>query len=270
MSANGLFHGLARSLILALCITSVLLTGCESSRERKLLNSNPAAIYKVAHVRMESGDYKSAIKLMEALTARFPFTEQARQSHLDLIYCYYKDGESESATDAADTFIRENPINPRVDYAYYVKGLVDFERTPNLFERWFHADLTKRPPITARKSFDAFGHVVQKYPKSPYAHDALQRMIYLRNRLADYDVHVAQYYIERGAYVGASQRAAETIQLYDGAPETQQALKILITANERLGLDDKVAETRKIYADNFSGSTPKVRAEKDRRWWQFW
>jgi outer membrane protein assembly factor BamD len=266
MSANGF----GRGLILALCITLVVLTGCESSRERKLLNSNPAAIYKVAHDRMESGDYKSAIKLMEGLTARFPFTEQARQSHLDLIYCYYKDGESESATDAADTFIRENPINPRVDYAYYVKGLVDFERTPNLIERWFHADLTKRPPVTARKSFDAFHRVVQQFPKSPYAHDSLQRMIYLRNRLADYDVHVADYYMERGAYVGASERAAETIQQYDGAPATQDALKILIAANERLGLNEKADQSRKVYDDNFSGKTPKLTAEKDRHWWKFW
>ncbi|HTY92534.1 MAG TPA: outer membrane protein assembly factor BamD [Steroidobacteraceae bacterium] len=266
MSANGL----ARGLIVILCITSGLLAGCESSRERKLLNSNPAAIYKVAHDRMQSGDYKSAIKLMEGLTARFPFTEQARQAHLDLIYCYYKDGEGESATDAADTFIRENPINPRVDYAYYVKGLVDFERTPNLFERWFHADLTKRPPVTARKAFDSFRHVVQQYPKSIYAHDALQRMVYLRNRLADYDVHIAQYYIERGAYVGASQRAAEAIQQFDGAPETQQALKILIAADERLGLTDKAEQARKVYAENFSGSTPNLKAEKDRRWWQLW
>jgi outer membrane protein assembly factor BamD len=263
MSANGL----ARGLILALCITSVLLTGCESARERKLLNSNPAAIYKVAHDRMESGDYKSAIKLMEALTARFPFTEQAKQSHLDLIYCYYKDGESESATDAADTFIRENPINPRVDYAYYVKGLVDFERSPNLFERWFHADLTKRPPVTARKSFESFRHVVQSFPKSMYAHDSLQRMVYLRNRLADYDVHVAQYYMQRGAYVGAAQRAAETIEQFDGAPETEQALRILIQANERLGLNDKAEQARQVYADNFSGKIQNLKPEKDRRWW---
>src|SRR5580658_3989518 len=263
-------NGLARGLILALCITSVLLTGCESSRERKLLNSNPAAIYKVAHERMESGDYKSAIKLMEALTARFPFTEQARQSHLDLIYCYYKDNEGESATDAADTFIRENPINPRVDYAYYVKGLVDFERTPNLFERWFHADLTKRPPVTARKSFDAFQKVVKQYPKSAYAYDSLQRMIYLRNRLANYDVHVAQYYMKRGAYAAASERAAEAIEQYSGAPATEDALKILIAADERLGLADKALQARAVYADNFSGKTPNLRAEKDRRWWQFW
>jgi outer membrane protein assembly factor BamD len=270
MSANGLGRGWAHGLILALCITSVLTTGCESSRERKLLNSNPAAIYKVAHQRMENGDYKSAIKLMEGLTARFPFTEQARQSHLDLIYCYYKDGESDSATDAADTFIRENPINPRVDYAYYVKGLVDFERTPNLLERWFHTDLTKRPPVTARKAFDAFHKVVQLYPKSIYAHDSLQRMVYLRNRLADYDVHVAQYYMARGAYVGAAQRATETIEQFDGAPETQQALKILIAANERLALTDKAELARRVYADNFSGSTPNLRAEKDRHWWRLW
>jgi outer membrane protein assembly factor BamD len=266
MSANGL----ARGLILALCITSVLLTGCESGRERKLLNSNPAAIYKVAHDRMETGDYRSAIKLFEGLTARFPFTEQSRQAHLDLIFCYYKDGEAESATDAADTFIRENPINPRIDYAYYVKGLVDFERTPNLMERGFHADLTKRPPVTARKSFDSFRHIVQQHPKSPYAHDALQRMIYLRNRLAEYDVHVATYYMKRGAYVGASERAAETIQEFDGAPETENALKILIAADERLGLTDKADQARKVYTENFSGNTPNLKPEKDRHWWQFW
>jgi outer membrane protein assembly factor BamD len=270
MSANGLVRHLTRGLILALCITSVLLTGCESSRERKLLNSNPAAIYKVAHERMETGDYKSAIKLMEALTARFPFTEQARQAHLDLIYCYYKDGETESATDAADTFIRENPINPRIDYAYYIKGLVDFERTPNVMERWFRADLTKRPPSTARKAFDSFRHVVTQHPKSAYAHDSLQRMLYLRNRLAGYDVHVAQYYIARGAYIAASERAVQAIEQFDGAPETRDALKILITADERLGLTDKADQARKVYAENFSGNTPNVKAEKDRRWWQFW
>ncbi len=270
MSVNGPVHGLARGLTLALCLTSALLTGCQSSSERRLLATNPAAIYKVAHDRMEGGDYRSAINLMEALMARFPFTEQARQSHLDLIYVYYKDGQSESASDAADTFIRENPINSRIDYAYYMKGMLDFERTPNILERVFRADLTKRPPVTARKSFDSFRRVVQDYPKSAYAHDSLQRMIYLRNRLADYDVHVAEYYMRRGAYAGASQRAAETIEDYPGAPETQEALKILIEAEERLGLTDKADQARAVYAANFSGSTPELKAEKDRRWWQIW
>ncbi len=124
--------------------------------------------------------------------------------------------------------------------------------------------------MSARKAFDSFRHVVQQSPKSPYAHDSLQRMIYLRNRLAGYDVHVAQYYIARGAYVAASERSAEAIQQFDGAPETEQALKILITADERLGLNDKADQARKVYAENFSGATPNVKAEKDRRWWQLW
>jgi outer membrane protein assembly factor BamD len=270
MSVNRSANGLVRGLVLALCITSVLLSGCETSRERKLLNSNPAAIYKVAHDRMQSTDYKSAIKLLEGLTARFPFTEQARQARLDLIYCYYKSGEGESATDAADTFIRENPINPRIDYAYYIKGLVDFERTPNLMEHWFRSDLTKRPPVTARKSFDSLRHIVQQFPQSLYAYDSRQRMVYLRNRLANYDVHVAQYYMARGAYAAASQRAADAIEQYAGAPATEDALKILIAADERLGLADKALQARAVYADNFSGRTPNLRAEKDRRWWQIW
>src|SRR4029077_2704142 len=109
---------------------------------------------------LDSYDYSSAIKTYEQLTARFPFTDQARQERLDLIYAYYRSGERESATDAADTFIRENPTHPRVDYAWYIKGLVDFERTPNVIEHLFRADLTQRPPSTARKAFAAFKTVV--------------------------------------------------------------------------------------------------------------
>ena len=125
------------------------------------------------------------------LQSRFPFSEPARQAQLDLIYAYYKNRETDPAIDAADTFIRENPTNPRVDYAYYMKGLVYFERQANFMERWFHVDLSKRPPINARKSFDAFVELMKKYPHSPYDADARQRMIFLRNRLADFELHVA-------------------------------------------------------------------------------
>ena len=261
---------LSRGLLVAFCISCTLLAGCHSAR-RKAEQNNPVAIYRLAHQRMLGGDYKSTVKLLETLTARFPFTPQARQAHLDLIYCYYRDGEDESATDAADTFIRENPINPRVDYAYYMKGLIDFERTPNVFERWFHADLTKRPPATARKSFEAFRRLIQSYPKSEYAHDALQRMVYLRNRLADYDVHVAEYYMRRGAFVGAQQRATDAIQQYDGAPGVKDAVKILIAADDRLGLTARADQARQVYAANFSEAAPeRLAAQKDKSWWQFW
>ena len=118
---------------------------------------------------MDAYDFNTPIKTYEALTASFPFTDEARQARLDLIYAYYRAGEKESATDAAETFIRENPTHPRVDYAWYMKGLVDFERTPNAIERLFRVDLAKRPPSTARKAFAAFNTVVEQYPKSEYA-----------------------------------------------------------------------------------------------------
>ena len=124
-----------------------------SSNRKDPTKSSPEVLYKKAHKSLDSYDFNAAIKQYEALTARFPFTDQARQARLDLIYAYYRAGEGESATDAAETFIRENPTHPRVDYAWYVKGLVDFERSPNAIEHLFRVDLTQRPPSTARKAF---------------------------------------------------------------------------------------------------------------------
>ena len=207
------------------------------------------ALYKKAHKALEGYDFNGAIKSYEQLTARFPFTDEARQARLDLIYAYYRAGEGESATDAAETFIRENPTHPRVDYAYYVKGLVDFERSPNAIERLFHADLTKRPPSTARKAFAAFKTVVEQYPKSEYAHDSLQRMVYLRNRLASYEVHVARYYYKRGAYVAAAQRARGAIEQYDGSPAVHEALDMLIQCSDHLPLQAPDHAGREARAD---------------------
>ena len=137
---------------------------------------------------MRTGNYPSAIQRYELLEARYPFSEQAKQGQLDLMYAYYKNHAAESAVDQADQFIRENPAHPRVDYAHYIKGLVYFESGANWVERLFRADIAKRPPQDARKSFQSFQTLVQQYPKSPYAADARQRMVYLRNRLADYEV----------------------------------------------------------------------------------
>ena len=131
------------------------------------------------------------------------------------------------ALDQADTFIRENPTHPRIDYAYYVKGLVEFERSANFIERWFNVDLDARPPQSARGAFNSFRRVVEEYPKSEYAHDARRRMIHLRNRLADYEIYVARYYLDRGAYIGAAQRAKQTIEQFDGAPAIRDALATL-------------------------------------------
>jgi outer membrane protein assembly factor BamD len=227
-------------------------------------------LYQNAKKDLNDYNYNGAIKTYEQLTAVYPFSDQARQAQLDLIYAYYRAGETDSAIDACDTFIRENPTHPRVDYAYYMKGLVNFEKQPNAVERFFHVDLSKRPPSTANKSFAAFRTVVQQYPKSAYAYDARQRMIYLRDRLASYDVDIARYYLKRGAYVGAARRAKLVIDNYEGAPATRDALAIMIVSYDRLGMKTLADEARRVYAANFTGKVTEVAAATQRHWWQFW
>jgi len=261
--------GSLRSVVLALCIALLAVPACRT-RHHAARESNPETLYKKAHQSLNSSDYQNAIKTYESLTARFPFTDQARQARLDLIYAYYRSGESESATDAADTFIRENPTHPRVDYAWYIKGLVDFERVPNAVERMFHVDMANRAPATARKSFAAFKTVVEKYPKSEYAYDARQRMVFLRNRLADYEVNVAKYYLKRGAYVAAAQRAKEAIEQFDGAPAIRQALEILIAAYDRLDLQELASQARQVHEANYGSDVQRLQPATKRSWWKFW
>jgi outer membrane protein assembly factor BamD len=263
--------GPVRGSLVALFIALLAVSGCHTNPNRKQEKKvTPEALYKKAHKSLDNYDFNGAIKSYEQLTARFPFTDEARQARLDLIYAYYRAGEKESAIDAAETFIRENPTHPRVDYAWYMKGLVDFERTPNAIERLFHADLTKRPPSDARKSFAAFKTVVEQYPKSEYAHDALQRMTYLRDRLASYEVHVAQFYFKRGAYVAAGQRAKGCVEQYDGAPAVKDALDILIQSYDRLNLQPLAEQTRQVYAANYSAKVTVSQADVKKSWWRFW
>ena len=262
--------GPVRGSVVALCIVLLAVAGCRTHRERDEKKASPDVLYKRARHDLNSNDFNAAIKIYEQLTARFPFTDEARQARLDLIYAYYRAGERESATDAAETFIRENPTHPRVDYAWYVKGLVEFERTPNVIEHLFRADLTQRPPSTARKAFAAFKTVVEQYPKSEYAHDSLQRMIYLRNRLASYEVHVARYYFKRGAYVAAAQRCKGAIEQYDGAPALREALQIMIESYDRLNLQPLAAQTRQVYEANYAGDVRQSQAEVKKSWWKIW
>ena len=261
--------GPVRGTVVALLVALLALSGC-AHKNRQLQQSSPEVLYKKAKKSLDSYDYGQAIKTYEQLTARFPFTDQARQARLDLIYAYYRAGEKESATDAADTFVRENPTHPRVDYAWYVKGLVDFERSANAIEKLFRVDLTQRPPSTARKSFAAFRTVVEQYPKSEYAHDAQQRMVYLRDRLADYEVHVARYYMKRGAYVAAAQRAKGCVDNFDGAPAVKDALKMMIEAYDRLNLKPLADKAREVYQLNYGAEIAQAQADIKKPWWKIW
>lgn len=236
--------------LIALLLAVFAVTGCKSRGPEADIKGSPERIHADATRDMASGNFAAAIQKLEMIEARFPFSEAAKQGQIDLIYAYYKNREAESAIDQADQFIRENPTHPRVDYAWYVKGLVYFESGANVLERLFRADVTMRPPQEARKSFQAFQTLLQQYPKSPYAADARQRMVYLRNRLADYEVHVARYYMKRGAYVGALNRARGVVETYDGAPAVMDALDIAARAYRRLGMDDLALVVDRIIAEN--------------------
>ena len=227
-------------------------------------------VYERAHRAMLQSDFPTAIRIYEALMARYPFATETRQSRLDVIYAYYRAGESESAIDAADTFIRENPTHPRIDYAWYLKGLTDFERMPNFMERWFRVDLDQRPPTQARRSFAAFLTVVEQYPNSDYAHDARRRMVYLRNRLAEYEIAVAHYYVHRGAYVAAAQRAKVAIEEFDGAPAVREALEILIECYDQMELKDLAAQTRQMYRANYEAEYDEHKGAAKKKWWKPW
>jgi outer membrane protein assembly factor BamD len=267
MGSSALSFSRSGLLLAAVLASAMALSGCKSWRDREVAPGEPSVMYERAHKLLSSGDYGTAVKVYEALDARYPFSEQARQGRLDILYAYYKSGETETAIDAADQFIRENPTHPRADYAWYIKGLVHFERTPNALERWFRADLTRRPPQDARASFQSFQTLVERYPNSDYVHDARLRMVFLRNRLADYEVHVADFYLRRRAYVAALDRAKFCIENYDGAPAVRQALDIMVASYEGMGLKDLADQSRAVYALNF----PDGKLKRDRKsWYQFW
>jgi outer membrane protein assembly factor BamD len=249
---------------------AVALSGCKTRDGREGPMTDPQQVYERAARSLRNGDYPLAIRVYEALMARYPFAAETRQSRLDVIYAYYRAGESESAIDAADTFIRENPTHPRIDYAWYLKGLTDFERMPNFLERWFRVDLNQRPPTQARRSFASFATVVEQYPNSDYAHDARRRMVYLRNRLAEYEIAVAKYYVNRGAYVAASQRAKVAIEEFDGAPAVREALEIMILCYERMDLKELAAQTRQMYRANYEAEAGERRIAPKRKWWKLW
>lgn len=267
---------LTRAFAVTLVSVGLLATaGCGSfgkeRRQEKLARDSAERVYSDAQQDLRAGNYPSAIQRYEWLEARYPFSEQARQGQLDLMYAYYKSGAGDSAVDQAEEFIRENPTHPRVDYAYYIRGLVYFESGANWVERRFNVDMAKRPPSEARKSFQAFQTLVMQYPRSPYAADARQRMVYLRNRLAGYEAAVARYYLRRGAYVGAANRARGILENYDGSTATTEALRILEEAYRGLGLDDlatRTAEVRK--ANALPDEAGKSTGRKRDSWWRFW
>ena len=230
------------------------LSACASNDEPYDAVQDLQDAYEQAQTYIRNGNYQRGVQILEAIQARYPFSDVARQVQLDLMYAYYKSGAPELAIEAADTFMRENPIHPRVDYALYIKGLAYFSDEPGILERWFRKDTTKRPPKDVEQSYQAFRRLVERYPASEYAPDAQQRIVFLKNRLAAYENWVADYYLRRGAYVAAANRAKNALEAYNGADSNEESLRIMISAYEELGLNDLAADAQRVLELNFPDS----------------
>ena len=237
--------------LLPIALLAIALSGCAGNDEQQTEVQNITEAFETAKLSIERGNYSRGIQVFEAIQARYPFSDLARQIQLELMYAYYKSGRKEEAVEAADTFMRENPIHPRVDYALYIRGLAYYESAPGVLERWFNKDITKRPPKDFALAYSSLRQLVERFPASEYAPDAEQRMVAIKNRLADYENHVADYYLRRGAYVAALNRAKASLEQFNGATGNVRSLEIMAEAYEELGMTDLASDTRRVLRENF-------------------
>jgi outer membrane protein assembly factor BamD len=246
-------------LVLLAALAASALVAC-GGRNNLVRDGGPTKLYDQGQKQMNATDYPSAIKSFQALQSRYPFAPETRQAQLDLIYLYYKGGQPEQAIDAAEAFERENPTHPRVDYCMYMRGRVYFDQEANFLEKFFRVDMSKRPPKDTMKSYSTFEDMIRRFPNSEYVADARQRMVYLRNRLARFENYVAQYYINRGAYVAAINRSKYALEHYPGAPELEKTMQIMITGYEKLGMKDLATDAQRVYAATWGGQSPTQQA----------
>jgi outer membrane protein assembly factor BamD len=246
---NPVFFRHARLLLIAILGGSLL--ACSGKDEFRTEVENITDAYNMAQESIERKNYRRGIQVFEAIQARFPFSDLSRQIQLELLHAYYKSGQHEQAVEAADTFMRENPTHARVDYALYIKALSYFEGDPGILERWFKRDTTRRPPVDVDLAYTSLRRLVERYPTSEYAADAEQRMIAIKERLSAYENHVADYYLRRGAYVAAANRAKSALEEYNGASGNAESLKIMAKAYDRMGMADLAADARRVLAASY-------------------
>jgi outer membrane protein assembly factor BamD len=229
----------------------MLLAGCSMPDQIDTTkNWSASQFYSEAKSAMLDGDYEVAIKHYNGLQARYPFGRYATQSQLDLIYAHYKYGEPDSSITAADRFIKLNPQSPYVDYAYYMKGIANYNRNQSIFSRILPSDPSERDAGAALDSFNDFEELVRRYPDSKYSADARQRMLYLRNNMAKYQIHIANYYMRRGAYLAAANRANRVVAQFQRTDAMQAALEIMVDAYTRLGMTELAEDAKRVLTLN--------------------
>ncbi len=245
----------------------VLIVSCSSNEELPDERLVEKELYDQAQSRLKSASYSTAIISLESLESRFPFGRYAEQAQAELIYAYYMNSQFEASESAAQRFINLHPRHSHTGYAYYMKGLAAFTDDAGLFTRYFQSDLAKREIIMAQRSFDELSEFISRYPNSKYVPHAKQRMIYLRNLLAEHEIYVADFYMKRGAYLAAVGRAKYVIEHLPNTPQTPYALSILIEAYEILNYPELRDINLKILNSNFPDfDTNQNLSVKKRSW----
>jgi outer membrane protein assembly factor BamD len=262
-------RGFGRAWWLALALA---IGGCGLLPEVKDETADWSAerLYRTAHDALVEGNYTRSIRLFETLESRFPYGRYAQQAILESAYANYRAGETAAAVSACDRFIRTYPNHPNVDYAYYLKGLVYFREDQGLLGYVYELDLSEREPKSMRESFAAFRELVAKFPSSRYTEDAKDRMTYLTNALATYDVNVARYYYNRGAYLAAVNRAQSVIVNYPRTPANEDALKVMVAGYDKLGLPQLASDSKRVLDATFPKTSDVAEDFKKKPWWQFW
>jgi outer membrane protein assembly factor BamD len=229
-------------------------------------------LYTEAHSELVSGNYTRAEKLYETLEARFPYGTFAQQSEMDLAYAYYRDNEPELSIAACDRFIKLHPAHPNLDYIYYLKGLVYFSSDQSALAKWGKQDMSERDPKAANDAFRSFSELVQRYPDSKYATDARAKMAGLIDALGGHEMHVARYYMQRGAYVAAVNRAQLVVTQYANTRYVEEALAIMVSGYDQLGMTQLRDDARRVLVLNYSNSPYLKQSWKtiEMPWWKFW
>ncbi len=258
-------HSLALILVL-------LLSGCSwFGKKEEAANLSASKLFSDAMADMDDKNYEQAIKKFETLEARYPYGRYAEQAQLEVAYAYYKQEDVASATAACDRFIKLHPTHPNVDYAYYMKGLANFNENLGFIASLGGQDMTERDPKQARQSYDAFKELVTRFPNSKYTEDAAARMRFVLNGLANYEVQVARYYMKRKAYVAAVNRAQYVLQNYQTTPATEEALLIMVKAYDAMGVTDLRDDAERVMKQNFPNSKYlSGPAYGVTPWWKFW
>ncbi len=230
-----------------LLITLILLIqACDNVKDDLTEDWTAKEFYEEASDAMDAGEFQTAIKNLETLEARFPFDRYAKQAQLDIAYAYYKFEEPDSTISAINRFMRLHPRDPNLDYAYYLKGLTNFTRGSGFLDSWVPRDPARHDAEVLHSAYNDFATLIRRFPNSRYAGDAYQRMIFLRNEMAQKEIAIAEFYLKRDTWLSAANRAKVVIESYQDSMWSYRALEIMVTSYKNLGLDDLAADAQRV------------------------